>query len=151
MLTLNILESWIIWYCKWKQIILGDDSTHNCGRFEKANSRIWKGQDTIDNTRYPFQIFLVINWKYPIGIRPDGFCGGALYTWKHVVTAAHCMERKERNRTRDNVNGVAIAGLNKYENYRNYFFGNKDIGNSQRIFFTAKDVKVHPRNVCNIQ
>ena len=87
-------------------------------------------------------------------MRPDGrnfLCGGALYTWKHVVTAAHCMERKEGNRTRDNVNGVAIAGLNKYENYGNYIFGNKDIGNSQRIFFTAKDVKVHPRNVCNIQ
>ena len=79
-------------------------------------------------------------------------CGGTLITWKHVVTAAHCMEiyRKDKNGkiirgTRDNVFGEAFAGLEKLED----FIGAENGGNIQIREFTAKDVKVHPSN--NIQ
>ena len=130
--------------CKWKQPVVGDDSTCNCGRFEKASSRIWKGQDTIGITRYPFQIFLIINWQS--WDKGDLFCGGALISWKHVVTAAHCIEYTKNN-TRDNVYGVAFAGLDRYEHYGNVLSGEGNVGNSQHVYFEAKDVKVHPGNI----
>ena len=135
---------------RWKLHVLGKESSCNCGRFEKANSRIWKGQNTTDSTRYPFQILLLIEWKN-IPNKNSG-CGGALITWKHVVTAAHCMEtyRKDKNGkeiigTRDNVYGEAFAGLEIFEDYINA----ENNGNIQIREFTAKDVKVHPSN--NIQ
>ena len=75
-----------------------------------------------------------------------------MITWKHVVTAAHCMEtyRKDKNGkeiigTRDNVYGEAFAGLEIFEDYINA----ENNGNIQIREFTAKDVKVHPSN--NIQ
>ena len=49
---------------------------------------------------------------------------------------------------KSNVFGVAFAGLEKYEHYTNYLSENGGtVGNSQHIYFEAKDVKVHPGNI----
>ena len=124
---------------------VGNDTHCNCGRFEKSNSRIWKGIDTLDNTRYPFQMLLVINWKSWDQTK-NLLCGGVLISWKHVVTAAHCIIYWPWNRKLDDVYGVAIAGLYRLEDvlWPNLIHDIVIAGNSQKSFFSAKDVKINP-------
>ena len=55
---------------------------------------------------------------------------------------------KIRRGSRDNVSGVALAGLDKYKNYIKYIHGKGNVGSSsQKRYFDAKDVKIHPSKI----
>nr|ATU82399.1 venom S1 protease 5 [Lethocerus distinctifemur] len=66
-------------------------TTCPCGMANKGTSRIIGGQETAVN-EFPFMAMLMRMGS----TKP--FCGGSLITRRHVLTAAHCLYKKEASR-----------------------------------------------------
>ncbi|KAH6932097.1 hypothetical protein HPB50_002852 [Hyalomma asiaticum] len=63
------------------------------------------GSKEVTTVRWPWNVAIHTSSRF----RPEQFCGGALITDQHVLTAAHCVEALAPSRPRKNTFGQAAT------------------------------------------
>lgn len=101
-----------------------------CG-VEKSGSGFIIGGDEIRRGQWPFMVAL-IHQNPPI--KDQFFCGGNVITTSHILTAAHCIQRKYAEEPKKAERIVILLG-------RHNISAQAEVGSEVR---GVKEIKVHP-------